>query len=247
VDFQYTAFSEGGGGLPEIYDPVPESKLSGSDVTFYWRANGTAVDEWWIHVGSSMGEQDIKNTRSLGSSLSTTISGLPRSLGSSLSTTISGLPTDGRTVWVRLWYRQGSNWPYVDFQYTAYSQQVSTGDCPCWSGEELENIYERYAASINSPFCRKGGYQGTMDGYYNFRQSVDLGIGAVEVTLEAVVVSAVSLTDTGGSEIYITRCYTEDYSTGDREIRNYNLNVQEVAACSQILENSSFWQNHCVE
>jgi hypothetical protein len=225
-------FSSASEAAPQITNPVPGTTLSGSSVEFTWAANGTAVDEWWIHVGSSMGEQDIKNTRSL---------------GSSLSTTISGLPTDGRTVWVRLWYRQGSNWPYVDFQYTAYSQQVSTGDCPCWSGEELENIYERYAASINSPFCRKGGYQGTMDGYYNFRQSVDLGIGAVEVTLEAVVVSAVSLTDTGGSEIYITRCYTEDYSTGDREIRNYNLNVQEVAACSQILENSSFWQNHCVE
>ncbi len=41
------------------------------------------------------------------------------SLGTSLSTTVNGLPTDGRTLFVRLWYRLASGWQARDFQYTA--------------------------------------------------------------------------------------------------------------------------------
>ncbi len=104
-DFQYTAYTNGGGGgTPEITSPVPGSTLSGSTETFNWTDNGTAVSEWWLWVGTSQGGQNILNSGSL---------------GSSTSKTVSGLPTNGSQVYVRLWYKTGGSWQYEDFQYTA--------------------------------------------------------------------------------------------------------------------------------
>jgi hypothetical protein len=87
---------------PEITSPVPGLTLSGSTETFTWTANGTAVSQWWLWIGSG---QDILNSGSL---------------GSSTSYTATGLPTDGRQIYVRLWYYVGG-WQYGDFQYTAYT------------------------------------------------------------------------------------------------------------------------------
>ena len=39
--------------------------------------------------------------------------------GTNLSATVAGLPTNGSTIHVRLWSKIGSNWPYVDYTYTA--------------------------------------------------------------------------------------------------------------------------------
>ena len=41
-------------------------------------------------------------------------------LGTSTSTTVSGLPTDGSIVYVRLWYYTGGSWEKEDFQYIAF-------------------------------------------------------------------------------------------------------------------------------
>jgi hypothetical protein len=104
VDAQYTAYS-GGTGTPAITSPAPGSTLTGSSVTFSWSANGTSLSEWWMYVGSSVGANNIYDSGSL---------------GTSTSKTVSGLPTNGSTVYVRLYYKVGSSWPYVDAQYTAY-------------------------------------------------------------------------------------------------------------------------------
>jgi len=85
--------------------PVPDSTLSGSSETFTWTANGTAVSQWWLWVGSSTGTSNIADSGSL---------------GTSTSYTVNSLPTNGSQIYVRLWYNTGS-WQYVDYQYTAFT------------------------------------------------------------------------------------------------------------------------------
>ena len=72
--------------------------------TFTWAANGAAVTEWWLYVGSSAGEHDLHDSGSL---------------DESLSTTVTGLPTDGRTIHVRLWYLIAGSWQSADYLYVA--------------------------------------------------------------------------------------------------------------------------------
>jgi len=102
IDVQYTASVT----LPGITSPTPGGTLSGSTQAFNWTANGAAVSEWWLYVGSTPGGFDYHDSGSL---------------GSSLSTTVTGLPTDGSTVYVRLWYRANASapWQFIDVQYTA--------------------------------------------------------------------------------------------------------------------------------
>jgi serine protease len=91
-------------GTPEITDPVPGSTLAGATVTFTWRSNGAAVTEWWLYIGSSQGAADLLNSGPL---------------GTQLSITVSNLPTDGRRLFVRLWYRIAGQWQFGDFPYLA--------------------------------------------------------------------------------------------------------------------------------
>jgi hypothetical protein len=98
VRFEYTATG------PVITSPAPGSVLAGSAVTFQWSANGAAVAEWWLYVGNAAGARDLANSGSL---------------GTALGHTVTGLPTDGRTVHVTLWYRIGTAWRSVGFQYQA--------------------------------------------------------------------------------------------------------------------------------
>ena len=99
-DFVYTAVSP---GTPALTSPEPGSVLPGGSVTFEWTANGAAVTEWWLHLGTSPGGRGLYNSGSL---------------GSNLSATVSGLPTGGRPLFVRLWYRVEGEWDSSDFQYT---------------------------------------------------------------------------------------------------------------------------------
>ena len=90
---------------PGITDPAPGTTLSGDSATFTWTADGTTVDEWWLYVGSSLGGSDVYDSNSL---------------GTNLSATVNGLPLDGRTLYVRLWFRaSGGGWQYADVLYTA--------------------------------------------------------------------------------------------------------------------------------
>jgi hypothetical protein len=104
VDASYTAASGGGGGTgqPAITSPSPNSVLPGSSATFAWSAGSAAVTEWWLYAGSSAGAQNYRDTGSL---------------GTSLSTTVNRLPTNGTAVYIRLWFRIGSSWQYVDSVY----------------------------------------------------------------------------------------------------------------------------------
>ena len=92
-------------GSPRIYSPVPNSVLTGTTVTFQWTAGDQTVTEWWLWAGSAQDRVSILNSGSL---------------GTSLSTTVTGLPSDGRQLLVRLWYKIAGNWNSTDFQYTAF-------------------------------------------------------------------------------------------------------------------------------
>ena len=109
--YQYTAYSGGGGVIPDITSPVPYSTLSGSSETFNWTDNGTSVTNWWLWAGPCNSDvyggcgQDYYNSGSMGSGTSYRAA--------------TGLPTDGSTVYVRLWYKIGGLWQSFVYQYTA--------------------------------------------------------------------------------------------------------------------------------
>jgi hypothetical protein len=90
---------------PAITAPTPGSVLGGSSVTFTWAQNDSTVSGWWLMVGSSAGGSDLFSSGWLGAATT--------------SLTVSGLPTDGRTVYVRLFYYEEGGWRRQDFQYTA--------------------------------------------------------------------------------------------------------------------------------
>ena len=97
---------------PSLTNPTPNSMLGGSTATFTWEPNETSVIEWWLYVGTSQGALDILDTGSL---------------GTSLSTTVTGLSTDGSQIWVQLWYKPTSGtWESRHYQFTAAGSSISS-------------------------------------------------------------------------------------------------------------------------
>lgn len=88
---------------PSMTFPTPGSTLAGSVESFVWNANGTPVTEWWLYIGNDFGSGGIHSSGSL---------------GTNTATVVNNLPTDGRLLFVRLWYLEGT-WKYVDFNYYA--------------------------------------------------------------------------------------------------------------------------------
>ncbi|MDH3771188.1 MAG: fibronectin type III domain-containing protein, partial [Nitrospirota bacterium] len=97
-------------GVPPILtSPTPNSTLKSSTATFTWAANGTQVTEWWLDGTSQPRDPSEHADLFISGSLPSTVS----------SYTAAGLPTDGRTVYIQLWYRVNGVWDYQEFQFTA--------------------------------------------------------------------------------------------------------------------------------
>lgn len=95
---------------PVITSPTPGVTLVSDSQLFTWDANGGPVVEWWLDVGSTVGAFDLH---------------ISQSLGTATSHTVTGLPQDGRTLFVRLYYRTVvGGWLSHDFQYTASTAAV---------------------------------------------------------------------------------------------------------------------------
>ncbi|MCH9698447.1 MAG: hypothetical protein K0U68_10115 [Gammaproteobacteria bacterium] len=106
VDAQYTAANPS--TAPAIISPVANSILTDDTQTFEWTANGVNVLKWQLYIGDSFGSNNIYRGEELP--------------GTSLSTTLTGLPRDSRTLHVRLWYlNEEYRWQSKDYEYTSAS------------------------------------------------------------------------------------------------------------------------------
>jgi hypothetical protein len=103
-DFEYRAYSPGGGGPTKalITTPVPGSTLSGTSATFNWSA-GVAVTRYWLFAGLWTGGNTLYSADQ----------------GSTLSATVTGLPGSGQTIHIRLWSYIGGTWQSSDATYNA--------------------------------------------------------------------------------------------------------------------------------
>lgn len=101
-DYTYTAAGTAPAPVKAaLTAPAPGSTLGGASVTFTWSA-GTAVQRYWLFVGTSAGNNDLY--------------GADQNLN--LSTTVN-LPTNGKPVFVRLWSYINGAWQFTDYQFTA--------------------------------------------------------------------------------------------------------------------------------
>ncbi|MGJ5816650.1 hypothetical protein [Paludibaculum fermentans] len=81
--------------------PTAGSTFSGTSVNFTWNA-GTAVQRYWLFLGSSVGNNDIY--------------GADQNLSQSATVTV---PANGKAVYVRLWSYINGAWQFNDYQFKA--------------------------------------------------------------------------------------------------------------------------------
>ncbi len=90
--------------VPMITDPSAGTTLAGASVSFSWTANGNPVEQYRLTVGSSLGADELFDSAAL-----------PDTQLSVVAT----LPTDGRPLFVRLYYMIEGVWAFSDVSYTA--------------------------------------------------------------------------------------------------------------------------------
>ncbi|GJQ58135.1 MAG: hypothetical protein SCALA701_09360 [Candidatus Scalindua sp.] len=87
--------------MPKMTSPAPSSTLTTSTVTFQWNA-GNQEDLYRLHVGTTgSGSKNIRKQNGF----------------TQTSLTVTGVPINVNTVYVRLWYRTGANWSFIDYAY----------------------------------------------------------------------------------------------------------------------------------
>jgi len=101
-DYTLTAVSPPTPQKAQLVAPAPSSTLTSSTVTLQW-TGGVNVGQYWLNIGTAPGTFDLVN----------------RSLGTALSTSVTGLPTDGRILYVRLHSYMGGSWQFNDYLLTA--------------------------------------------------------------------------------------------------------------------------------
>ena len=93
------------GAVPTMTSPIPGTTFAGSSVTFTWTPNTTPVTKWALEGGSALGVGDLFNDGG--------------TLGTNTTFTATNLPTDGRTIYIQLWYLANGSWDVAQVQYTA--------------------------------------------------------------------------------------------------------------------------------
>lgn len=89
--------------LPKILFPHNDSIVTGADVNIEWTLNDS-VTSWWIYAGNRLGSNSYYDSGNISDSQTN-------------SRLVNYLPTDGRTIYLRLWYRIKGAWKYVDQTY----------------------------------------------------------------------------------------------------------------------------------
>ena len=158
TDEQFTAATL---ATPSLTNPLPQSILESASVTFEWTGNGHAVDDWWLYAGSHPGASDLYSSGHL---------------GSQTSVIVSGLPTDGRAIYIRLWYRIGGTWHFVDEQLTAAMLLEPGMISPVpFSALASSEVLFRWSAN-NQPVSQWWLYIGSTPGARDLYNSSDLGV-----------------------------------------------------------------------
>lgn len=103
IDVTYTSCNSCTPSLSNVLmtNPTSGSTLLEPYQTFNWQATNITVLEWYLYVGTSVGNNSIYSS----------------SQGTATQVTVTGLPTNGSTVYVRLWYRQSAGWSFKDYTY----------------------------------------------------------------------------------------------------------------------------------
>jgi hypothetical protein len=83
--------------------------LTSSSATFQW-SSGTGVSDYFLYVGSTVGNNDIYG----------------QDQGLNQSVTVNSLPQNGSTLYVRLYWQISGQWYAIDYTYTAYTQITYT-------------------------------------------------------------------------------------------------------------------------
>ena len=170
ADYQFTATT------PALTTPTLGSSLAGDSATFAWAANGAPVTEWWLYVGTSLGANDLHDSGSL---------------GTQLSTTVTALPTDGSTLFVRLFFKISGTWVQADYQFTSASPALTTPTL----GSSLAGDSATFAWAANgAPVTEWWLYVGTSEGANDLHDSGSLG------TQLSTTVTALS---TDGSTLFV--------------------------------------------
>lgn len=101
TDYQYQSHTAPAPGLTA---PANDANLPGANVEFQWTDNGHGVEQWLLDIGTAPDGSDLLEGNYL---------------GSQTNVQVNGLPTDGATLYIRLSYRIGSIWNWVDYEFTA--------------------------------------------------------------------------------------------------------------------------------
>ena len=108
IDEVFTANGSG----PTISTSSGTDVVTGPADTFTWSDPNGTVTAWWLYIGSIAGGSDYENSGNLNTATTYT-------------TQQNNLPTiSGEAVYVRLWYKQGSeDWLYIDRLFYSSSDQ----------------------------------------------------------------------------------------------------------------------------
>ena len=170
-----------GADSPEITDPKPGSTLQGDSQLFSWTNNGAAVEEWQLTIGTSLGAHDIRDTGPLSAV--------------SQGCYVSGLPTDGRTLYVRLFYRIGMFWLSRDYSYTSSDTPKITSPAP---GSTLSRDLQTFTWTDNGNDV--SNYQLSAGTYPGGKDIFDIPVG----TSNSVTVNGLPA---DGGTVYVTLGY----------------------------------------
>jgi hypothetical protein len=85
----------------EMSLPSQGTILTSPTVTFQWNPGGSAVTQYYLHVGTSPGANDI----------------LSQDQGLGVSCIVNDLPLNGNPIYVRLWSLSANMWIFHDYVY----------------------------------------------------------------------------------------------------------------------------------
>jgi hypothetical protein len=163
--------------------------------TFTWTNVGAA--QYWLYMGDKQGTAEY----------------LSQDQGTATSRTFSDIPR-GRTIWIRLWTRFGSNWGYKDYSYNVVGCSASTMTSPT-NGAAINptQTFTWNNSNGDQYWLYVGNTQGSVD-IYNQNQG----------TATSVTVSGIP---TDGRTIWV-RLWTRCDSTWS--FNDYSYNGQSVKA-----------------